>query len=59
MYTDWIFTGYTYKTLKECKAQQGNWIGPVFGEGTIVGDAQCYPSDFDPRGKDRWTRLKR
>jgi len=34
-------------------------LGAAFGKEAVISDVQCYPSDFDPRGKDQWTRLKR
>jgi hypothetical protein len=62
-YTDWIFMRHSYETLKECETKQKHWTAPdarhFFGKESVISDVQCYPSDFDPRGKDQWTRLKR
>jgi hypothetical protein len=48
---------HAYETLQACAVQRSCWNAPeaitYFGKDTRISDVQCYPSDFDPRGKDR------
>lgn len=48
----WHFTGKVYESLLDCRVDPHKPVGTAFGKNTAVADAQCYPSDFDPREKN-------
>jgi hypothetical protein len=48
----WHFTDKVYESSQDCLFDPHKPSGEDFGKNTAVTDRRCYPSDFDPRGKD-------